>query len=123
MLQRRRESDAIVKRSEGLPKQKSESKAMKHNPELILSLTERLVEACDGDHDMVRAMVDDVLVRREKFRQEVVEMARQLFRGKTAPLPMIAGTVSTAIHAPYEKVQKVIRQEFVVKRRAGVQVF
>lgn len=95
---------------------------MKHNPELILNLTERLVEACDGDERVLQTMIEDVMARREKFRQEVVGMVKQLFAGKTAPLPKIAGAVSTAIHAPYDRVQSIIRKEFEMKRGAGVQV-
>lgn len=96
---------------------------MKHNPELILNMTERLVDACDGDASMIQAMVEDAMARRAKFRQEVVSMVRQLFAGRTAPLPKIAGAVSTAIHAPYDKVHAIIRKEFEMKRGAGVQVF
>jgi hypothetical protein len=95
---------------------------VKHNPELIANLTERLVDACDGDHSMINSMVEDAVARREKFRQEVISMARQLFRGKVAPLPMIAGTVSAAIHAPYEKVKLILRKEFEMRRGAGVQI-
>lgn len=90
--------------------------------EAIINLSERLIEACNGDFDLARKALDDAARRREKFRQEVVLITKQLFLGKTAPAPKIAGAVSTAIHAPFNKVLRIIQKEFEVLRGTGIHV-
>jgi hypothetical protein len=94
----------------------------KINGEAIFILTDRLLEACVGDEDLARKVLEDAIIRRRKFVKEVVLMTKQLFLGKTEPAPKVAGAVSAAIHAPYQKVLHIIQEEFDVVRGVGVNV-
>lgn len=94
----------------------------KINNEAVFQLTDRLLDACNGDYDLARRALDDAARRQEKFRQEVILITKQMFIGKTAVSAKVAGAVSTAIHAPYAKVLRVIQNEFEIIRGAGVHI-
>lgn len=92
------------------------------NSEAMHHLTDRLLDACDGDYDLARRALDDAFRRREKFRQEVITITKQLFQGKTTVSAKVAGAVATAIHAPYAKVLRIIQKEFETIRGSGVHI-
>lgn len=94
----------------------------KLNSEAIFHLTDRLLDACNGDYDLARKALDDAARRQEKFRQEVILITKQMFQGKTAVSAKVAGAVSTAIHAPYSRVLRIIQKEFETIRGAGIHI-
>lgn len=92
------------------------------NSEAMFHLTDRFLDACDGDYDLARKALNDAFRRREKFREEVITITKQMFQGKTTVSAKVAGAVSTAIHAPYAKVLRIIQKEFETIRGAGVHI-
>lgn len=94
----------------------------KINNEAVFHLTDRLLDACNGDYDLARRALDDSARRQAKFREEVITITKQLFQGKTTVSAKVAGAVATAIHAPYAKVLRIIQGEFETIRGAGVHI-